>query len=90
MSRKRILLAALGVALVAFVAATLRLVFFPSEDDPGRADAVIVLSGSKGERLDGALELVRKGIAPVLVISGGFDPRQPTANRLCQIGRAHV
>ena len=84
MSRKRILLVALGVALVAFVAATLRLVFFPSEDDPGRADAVIVLSGSKGERLDGALELVRKGVAPVLVISGGFDPRQPTANRLCR------
>jgi len=84
---KRILLVALGVVVIAFVVATLRLVFFPAEDEPGRADAVVVLSGSKGERLDGGLELMRKGVAPVLVISGGFDPRQPTASRLCQAGK---
>ena len=76
----------LGVLAVAWVAATLRLVFVPVEDDPGKADAVVVLSGSKHERLDRGLELMREGVAPVLVISGGFDPRQPTANRLCREG----
>ena len=47
----------LGVLAVAWVAATLRLVFVPVEDDPGKADAVVVLSGSKHERLDRGLEL---------------------------------
>ena len=87
MSGKRILLIVLAVAVAAFVAGTLRLVFFPAEDDPGRADAVVVLSGSKGERLDGGLALMRRGVAPVLVISGGLDPRQPTANKLCHAGK---
>ena len=82
----RWILIVLGVLAVAWVAATLRLVFVPVEDDSGKADAVVVLSGSKHERLDRGLELMREGVAPVLVISGGFDPRQPTANRLCQEG----
>ena len=76
----------LGVLLVAWIVATVRLVLVPAEDEPGKADAVVVLSGSKHERLDRGLELVREGVAPVLVISGGFDPRQPRANRLCQEG----
>jgi uncharacterized SAM-binding protein YcdF (DUF218 family) len=84
---KRILLAVVGVLAIAWVAATLRLVFFPAEDAPGKADAVVVLSGSKHERLDRGLELMRDGVAPTLVISGGFDPRQPTANRLCHAGK---
>jgi uncharacterized SAM-binding protein YcdF (DUF218 family) len=84
---KRIALAVLGVLVLAWVAATLRLVFFPAEDDPGRADAVVVLSGSKHERLDRGVELMRQGVAPTLVISGGFDPRQPRASRLCHAGR---
>ena len=58
----------------------------PTEDEAGKADAVVVLSGSKHERLDRGLELVREGVAPVLVISDGFDPRQPRANRLCHDG----
>jgi uncharacterized SAM-binding protein YcdF (DUF218 family) len=80
------LLVALGIVALAWVAATLRLVFFPVEDAPGHADAVVVLSGSKGERLDGALKLMRNGVAPVLVISGGLDPRQPKSIRLCHAG----
>jgi uncharacterized SAM-binding protein YcdF (DUF218 family) len=82
-----ILAALVGVLVVAWIAATVRLVFFPTEDAPGKADAVVVLSGSKHERLDRGLELVRAGVAPVLVISGGFDPRQPTASELCHAGR---
>jgi uncharacterized SAM-binding protein YcdF (DUF218 family) len=82
----RWILIVLGVLVLAWVGATLRLVFFPVEDAVGKADAVVVLSGSKHERLDRGLELVRNGVAPVLVISDGFDPRQPRANRLCQEG----
>lgn len=83
---RRIVVALVGVLLVVWILATVRIVFFPMEDDPGKADAVVVLSGSKHERLDRGLELVRDGVAPTLVISGGFDPRQPTANRLCREG----
>lgn len=68
------------------VVLTLRFVFVPTEDEVGHADAIVVLSGSKHERLDRGLELVREGVAPVLVISGGFDPDQPRANRLCHEG----
>jgi uncharacterized SAM-binding protein YcdF (DUF218 family) len=84
----RWILIALGVLAIAFIAATVRLVFVPTEDDVGKADAVVVLSGSKHERLDRGLELVQDGVAPVLVISDGFDPRQPRANELCREGGA--
>jgi uncharacterized SAM-binding protein YcdF (DUF218 family) len=83
---KRILFATAGVLVLVWLAATVRLVFVPAEDAPEKADAVVVLSGSKHERLDRGLELVRDGVAPTLVISGGFDPRQPVANRLCRAG----
>ena len=79
-------MALVGVVLVAWIVATVRLVFVPTEDDVGKADAVVVLAGSKHERLDRGLELVRDGVAPVLVISDGFDPQQPRANRLCREG----
>ena len=68
------------------VVLTLRFVFFPTEDEVGHADAVVVLSGSKHERLDGGLALMAKGAAPVLVISNGLDPTQPRAPGLCHHG----
>jgi uncharacterized SAM-binding protein YcdF (DUF218 family) len=83
---RRFIGVAAGVLLVAWIVATMRLLFIPTEDDVVKADAVVVLAGSKHERLDRGLELVRQGVAPVLVISDGFDPRQPRANRLCQDG----
>jgi uncharacterized SAM-binding protein YcdF (DUF218 family) len=82
----RWILIVLGVLVLAWVAFTVRLLFVPVEDDLGKANAVVVLAGSKHERLDRGLELVRDGVAPVLVISDGFDPRQPKANRLCHEG----
>jgi uncharacterized SAM-binding protein YcdF (DUF218 family) len=52
---------------------------------PARADAVVVLSGGLNERLDPALALVRRGVAPVLAISSAFrDPRWTKAHRLCR------
>ena len=83
---RRIALALLGVLLIVLIFATVKVVLVPTEDEVGPADAVVVLSGSKHERLDRGLELVGDGVAPVLVISGGFDPRQPRANRLCHEG----
>lgn len=82
-----IVLGVAGALVVAWIVATLRLVFFPTEDPVGSADAVVVLSGSKHERLDRGLELMRAGVAPTLVISGGFDARQPRASRLCHAGQ---
>lgn len=86
MPGRRLLTLVLAVVLAAFTTATLRIVFFPTQDEPGAADAVVVLSGSKHERLDRGLELIRDGVAPVLVISGGLDPRQPKAPPLCRAG----
>lgn len=60
---------------------------FPSTDPPGRADAVVVLSGGRNSRLDPALKLMRRGVAPVLVISGaGLDEDWLKAHRLCADG----
>jgi uncharacterized SAM-binding protein YcdF (DUF218 family) len=75
------------VLLLAWIAATLVLFVFPSTDPPGKADAVVVLSGGRNSRLDPALKLMREGVAPVLVISGsGLDPDWTEARRLCAKG----
>lgn len=88
MLRPRPVLAALLLlALGAWASATAVLIFLPDEGAPARANAVVVLSGDKGRRLERALELMRRRLAPVLVISAGLDKRQPKANRLCATGR---
>jgi len=55
---------------------------WPSHDRIGRYDAVIVLSGDRGERLDRALELVSRHPSAVLVLDG--SPDIPRAAALCQ------
>src|SRR5438093_1486607 len=53
------------------------------------ADAVVVLSGARNLRLDPALQLVERGVAPVLAISGAArDPRWRKARQLCAVGHA--
>jgi uncharacterized SAM-binding protein YcdF (DUF218 family) len=84
----RILLAVLALLVAAWIAATLVLFFFPDEGAPPRADAVVVLSGTRGTRLDGALKLMRSGIAPVLVISNDPETRVREAIHLCRAGRS--
>jgi uncharacterized SAM-binding protein YcdF (DUF218 family) len=59
------------LVVVAALAATLRLFVWPATDHVGRADAVVVLAGGDGERLDRGLELVRQGVAPTLALSFG-------------------
>jgi uncharacterized SAM-binding protein YcdF (DUF218 family) len=83
---RRLLALALGLLVAAWVAATVVVFLTPDEDTPTRADAIVVLAGSRGERLEKGLELVRRDVAPVLVISDGLDPSVPKANRLCRQG----
>jgi uncharacterized SAM-binding protein YcdF (DUF218 family) len=54
-------------------------------DVPSKADAIVVLSGGLNGRLDPALELARRRVAPVLAISSAFvgDPWKK-ARRLCR------
>jgi len=65
--------AAVAVALaVALVVVNLELFVWPSTTDTLRhADAVVVLAGGEGERLDRGLELAREGVASTLVASTG-------------------
>lgn len=78
----------LSIALVlvaALAVASVPLFILYDDDEVTRADAVVVLAGEK-RRLPVALELIERGVAPVLVISDGLDPRWTQANRLCRFG----
>ncbi|HVN61747.1 MAG TPA: YdcF family protein [Gaiellaceae bacterium] len=75
------------VLFFAFVGATFYLFVFPHMDRVTRADAVVVLSGGKRDRLPKGLELVQRGVAPTLVISDGRAQGYPEANKLCKGGR---
>jgi uncharacterized SAM-binding protein YcdF (DUF218 family) len=59
--------------VVGVVAVNLRLFVFPRSSTPAHADAVVVLAGGNGERLDQGLDLVRRGVAANLVVSTGPD-----------------
>ena len=77
--RRTLLVVSAAVAalvLVALVIVNLQLFVRPSTDEVGHADAVVVLAGGDGERLDHGLELMSDGVAPTLVASTG-------PNRLC-------
>ncbi|MGH2933050.1 MAG: YdcF family protein [Gaiellaceae bacterium] len=85
----RRLLVALAMLVVLWLVAVAVVFVWPpaNETPPAHADAVIVLSGGGNSRLDPALKLVRRGIAPVLAISSAFrDPKWLKAQRLCRGG----
>ena len=84
---RRVVLPAIGLLVVAWLAATAILFLWPREDSPKRANAVVVLSGGRKPRLEKALGLMRRHVAPVLVISDGWDSPWPQGSRLCK-GRA--
>jgi uncharacterized SAM-binding protein YcdF (DUF218 family) len=73
-------LVAVVVLVVAVVAVNLRLFVFPPSSTPAHADAVVVLAGGDGERLDKGLELVRDGVASNLVVSTGPNELCSTAH----------
>jgi uncharacterized SAM-binding protein YcdF (DUF218 family) len=75
------------VVVVALVAAGVeidRYFLDPRVDRPGHADAVIVLGGAATERVPVASELVRDGIAPVLVLSNPAGVNNEDAAKLCR------
>ena len=71
--RRSIVFAVAFVLVLALVGLNLRLFVWPASDTVHPADAVVVLAGGNGERLDRALELVRDGVAPTLAVSFGSD-----------------
>ena len=78
-----LLFSLVALFVVALIVCSAVLFVWPEQDSPTRASAVVVLAGSKKSRLSKALGLIRRGVAPVLVISDGWDPTWPQANRLC-------
>lgn len=70
----------LPVALLVWVVAAAAVYVFDHGGSPIRADAVVVLQGSK-TRLPKGLQLVEQGYAPLLVISRG--DRKKLESRLC-------
>lgn len=72
--RLAVRLVVFGVVLAVVAALALGAsVVWPRTDPPGRADAVVVLSGDHGERLARAKELLAGGVAPTLVLVGTPD-----------------
>jgi uncharacterized SAM-binding protein YcdF (DUF218 family) len=58
---------------------------------PAHADVVVVLSGGRNQRLDPALKLVERGVAPVLAISSPYhDAKWEKAQRLCRGEDGHL
>src|SRR5439155_1765166 len=85
--RRRIFLRVLAGLVLAWLGASLYLFVWQPTDPPGRADAVVVLSGGRDSRLDPAIRLVERHVAPLLVISGaGSGPKWLTARRPCGHG----
>jgi uncharacterized SAM-binding protein YcdF (DUF218 family) len=83
----RRLLAALVILVGLWLVAVAVLFVWPQADTgpPAHADAVVVLSGGGNWRLDPALKLVERGVAPILAISSPFrDQRWTKAHRLCR------
>jgi hypothetical protein len=64
-------LVVLAVLIVAFAAATARVLIWPPQGAPASASAIVMLAGP-GDRLTVALDLAREHRAPVLVVSRGW------------------
>ena len=77
-------LAAATALPIALGGVLLHRILRPASADPATADAVVVLAGGRGERLDRALELMDRGVAPTLVVSAG-NPRWRGWERVRQL-----
>ena len=91
---QRTLLLVLAGIVALWLAVVAILFVWPPADSgpPTHADVVVVLSGGLNRRLDPAIALVRRGVAPVLAVSGAFlDPHWTKAHRLCrhELGPTH-
>jgi uncharacterized SAM-binding protein YcdF (DUF218 family) len=61
------------VAVVVFAVLTYQRILSPAQDVPEPSDAVVMLAGGRGERLDVALALMDDDLAPVLVVMNGLN-----------------
>jgi uncharacterized SAM-binding protein YcdF (DUF218 family) len=80
--------AVLAVLLATLAAVTLPWFIWPETSSPNRVDAIVVLGGGRGERLDKGLELLRAGVSDTLVLSTGvvrYAELQPVYD-LCEFG----
>jgi len=68
--RRRIVVGAIAVVFIAFVALTAYLFVWPEQGMPATVDAIVMMDGT-GSRLDTTLDLGWAHRAPVLVISRG-------------------
>ncbi len=82
-------LAAAAMLVVVFTAVTARVLVWPVEWTPAKADAIVMLAGPGG-RLPVALQLAREHRAPVLVVSRGWmgyggpcPPPTPGVRTIC-------
>jgi uncharacterized SAM-binding protein YcdF (DUF218 family) len=77
-------------AVAGFIALSAYLFVWPATDAPGPADALVVLGpGRHGERLAKATELLRRGLAPIVVVSRSRRGRHwPLEAQLCARRRA--
>ena len=80
----------LGVAVLAFVALSLRLFVFPDLNAPRHVDAIAVLGGPGTANIDRGEDLARQGDAPTIVFSltpyytcGTFAHALPRLRVLC-------
>ena len=78
-------MAVTAFAVVVGVAVTVRLFVWPAQDNPTRADAVVVLAGGRGERIALGMRLMRERVAPALVLIG--EQTEPEADELCRGGQ---
>jgi uncharacterized SAM-binding protein YcdF (DUF218 family) len=78
---RRILLATLAAAVTAWLASAMLVLWFASHDRAAKADAIVVLGAAQYRgrpspvlraRLDHAIGLYARGIAPRLVLTGGI------------------
>jgi uncharacterized SAM-binding protein YcdF (DUF218 family) len=82
---RRLLLAVAGLVVAWLVACAVLFVWPWAASTPRSADAIVVLSGGRDSRLDPALALLRRGVAPILVISSPAEDRKwHSAQRICK------
>ncbi len=87
--RRRRVFEAVAVVIVMFCLFTARLFVWPTQGMPAHVSAIVMLAGP-GDRLSGALRLVREHRSPVLVVSRGqhgyggpCPPRPPGVELIC-------
>lgn len=84
------ILGVLAVIVVVFVAATLRFIVFPTQDQPQHVNGIVSFNGpDEGARTSLAVSLAEKGYAPVLLFSQGSKyadtscPKAPGVSVVC-------